>query len=39
MNDEKRNVSVSVFVSEIGPGFSPDIKAQPQNGLHRLRKN
>jgi hypothetical protein len=31
--DEKKNVSVSIFVSEIGPDFSPDIKGNPEMGF------
>ena len=27
-----------VFASEIGPGFSPDITVQPQNGLQPLEQ-
>jgi hypothetical protein len=32
-NGEKENRSVSVFVSEIGPDFSPDIKGHPKMGF------
>ena len=34
-NGEKENRSVSVFVSEIGPDFSPDIKGHPKMGFRR----
>ena len=36
-NDEKRNVSIFfVFVSKIGPDFSPDIQALQRLGLQPL---